>query len=737
MSQNPNDPNEQKKSNPLKDIASHFIKKKGMQARGKMAKLAGKAGKAAAKAAAKMLKAGILKIVGAVVAAVGVPAALVMGVIIAVCVILVSFVPFTDDEDKTEEQVKKYMEVSMALNVDWKEVVAFDMARYDNDLTGKDPHDAISYFLDIQYEEYTEKEVCEVGPNGPCEKKKKEMQKTKSESYSGPDVKKILGDTDFKKKIDEINASGSKKVTTSSHGLEKAMELAKFSKSQKERAREILEAGMLEGMYGHLAPTTGGFIGGMCVGNVSPGGEPVNLNAKVTGYLPKIKEMAEKHGVAQYVGILAAQMMQESGGAGNDPMQASEGHYGDMSPSCVGVKGNARVGCIKDPNISIEAGVQEFKDVLAKANGDIALALQSYNFGSGFISYALAKGGYSEETAIEFSRSKNHLNPAGCSDPNNFRTKVNACYGDFTYVFKVLKYYKDLGCVADVSGEWISDKGWKWPTKSGRITDTFDAVRGGKQHNAVDIGAMTAGKAGDPVWSMEAGIVTNQTGNVNGGGLGVYVDHGNGIVSRYLHLSKISVAPGTMVTKGQIIGEMGGSNFDRDSGFLNMNGYAVHLDFQIRINDQPTDPMKFFKKNDDPGLSSGGSPTMTNAKRQKVLEEAKKWLGQGKVSYVSGARNPAAGSADCSGFTQYVFKTSIGVQLGDWTGAQIGQGKQVPDIGRAQPGDLIFYENPNHVSIYLGNQKMIHIGDNKGVQITGLNYTARGQHMSQIRNVID
>lgn len=77
-----------------------------MQARGKIAKLAGKAGKAAAKAAAKMLKAGILKIVGAVVAAVGVPAALIMGVIIAVCVILVSLVPFTDDDTKTEEQVK-------------------------------------------------------------------------------------------------------------------------------------------------------------------------------------------------------------------------------------------------------------------------------------------------------------------------------------------------------------------------------------------------------------------------------------------------------------------------------------------------------------------------------------------------------------------------------------------------------------------------------------------------------
>ena len=98
--------------------------------------------------------------------------------------------------------------------------------------------------------------------------------------------------------------------------------------------------------------------------------------------------------------------------------------------------------------------------------------------------------------------------------------------------------------------------------------------------------------------------MSNNWDAVHYGGLGVYVDHGNGVVSRYLHLSKISVTPGTMVTKGQIIGEMGGSNYV--SGVLNMLGYAVHLDFQIRINDQPTDPMKFFKKNDDPGLSSGG-----------------------------------------------------------------------------------------------------------------------------------
>ncbi|HDR4419176.1 TPA: hypothetical protein QCW35_006695, partial [Bacillus thuringiensis] len=51
--------------------------------------------------------------------------------------------------------------------------------------------------------------------------------------------------------------------------------------------------------------------------------------------------------------------------------------------------------------------------------------------GPGFISYALARGGYSEETAIAFSREHADENRAGCSDPNNFRTKVGACYGDY------------------------------------------------------------------------------------------------------------------------------------------------------------------------------------------------------------------------------------------------------------------------------------------------------------------
>lgn len=152
-------------------------------------------------------------------------------------------------------------------------------------------------------------------------------------------------------------------------------------------------------------------------------------------------------------------MMQESQGEGSDPMQAAEGHYGDLSSYCIGLKGSARIGCIKDPNISIEAGVQEFKDVLAKANGDIALALQSYNYGPGFISYALAKGGYSEETAIAFSRSMLVKIQQVVLILITSGTKVERVMEITLYVSKVLKYYKDLGCVESGDGEWISDKG--------------------------------------------------------------------------------------------------------------------------------------------------------------------------------------------------------------------------------------------------------------------------------------
>ena len=48
------------------------------------------------------------------------------------------------------------------------------------------------------------------------------------------------------------------------------------------------------------------------------------VSAEVEAYDPLIQEYARQHGIPEYVELIKAVMMQESGGQGNDPMQASE-----------------------------------------------------------------------------------------------------------------------------------------------------------------------------------------------------------------------------------------------------------------------------------------------------------------------------------------------------------------------------------------------------------------------------
>ncbi|OIK14221.1 hypothetical protein BIV60_11980 [Bacillus sp. MUM 116] len=167
-----------------------------------------------------------------------------------------------------------------------------------------------------------------------------------------------------------------------------------------------------------LNPPISGEIGGKA--NVSPA---------VRNWEPVVKKFAEEFGIGDYTELLLALMQQESGGTGLDPMQASEGAFNNKYPKIPNG--------IQDPIYSIWAGVQEFKNVLMKANYDVPLTLQSYNYGPGFIDYIKARGGkYSKELAIQFSQE--HTPPQGiCSSA--IRTQYKACYGDFQYSEKVLK----------------------------------------------------------------------------------------------------------------------------------------------------------------------------------------------------------------------------------------------------------------------------------------------------------
>ncbi|ALZ87298.1 endopeptidase LytF [Aerococcus urinaeequi] len=78
------------------------------------------------------------------------------------------------------------------------------------------------------------------------------------------------------------------------------------------------------------------------------------------------------------------------------------------------------------------------------------------------------------------------------------------------------------------------------------------------------------------------------------------------------------------------------------------------------------------------------------------------------VPYVWGGKSPSG--FDCSGFVNYVYKQTYGVNVGSYTGEQQYAGPKIA-VSSAQPGDLIFwgsYGSPYHVAISLGNGQYIH-----------------------------
>lgn len=154
----------------------------------------------------------------------------------------------------------------------------------------------------------------------------------------------------------------------------------------------------------------------------------VPVSAEVEAYTPIIQHYAAEYGIPEYTELIKAVMMQESGGGGGDPMQASECSYN--------TRFSHAPNSITDPEYSIDVGIQALSNALQMAGvespidlGHISLALQGYNFGNGYISWAIANyGGYSELNAIEFS----DMMAARLGWPN---------YGDKAYVSHVLRYY--------------------------------------------------------------------------------------------------------------------------------------------------------------------------------------------------------------------------------------------------------------------------------------------------------
>lgn len=150
--------------------------------------------------------------------------------------------------------------------------------------------------------------------------------------------------------------------------------------------------------------------------------------SKVPAALARTLKMhPEVKTIVMHVELIKAIMMQESGGRGLDPMQCSEGSFNTKYPK--------QPNGITDPEYSISCGVQEIKSCLERAGvknpldmENIKLALQSYNYGNGYLEWAKARGGYTLANVAEFS------------DMMAQRMGWSS-YGDKQYVPHVLQYY--------------------------------------------------------------------------------------------------------------------------------------------------------------------------------------------------------------------------------------------------------------------------------------------------------
>ena len=97
-----------------------------------------------------------------------------------------------------------------------------------------------------------------------------------------------------------------------------------------------------------------------------------------------------------------------------------------------------------------------------------------------------------------------------------------------------------------------------------------------------------AGAFGSPVYVTAPGIVSF-TGQRNGYGNTIEVDHGHGFKTRYAHLSGISVSVGQRVVLVQRIGAMG------DTG----RSTGTHLHYEVWVNGRVQDPLRFVKAGDN------------------------------------------------------------------------------------------------------------------------------------------
>jgi murein DD-endopeptidase MepM/ murein hydrolase activator NlpD len=133
-----------------------------------------------------------------------------------------------------------------------------------------------------------------------------------------------------------------------------------------------------------------------------------------------------------------------------------------------------------------------------------------------------------------------------------------------------------------------SNTGFIWPVPS--VHSTSDGYgnrwiieeQRNNFHKGLDI--TKPGCKGAEIVASAGGTVIQAGNNNNGYGNCVIIDHGNSISTLYAHMSETAVSVGQVVEQGKTIGYIGNTG----------NSYGYHLHFEVRVNGQHTDPVKYI-----------------------------------------------------------------------------------------------------------------------------------------------
>lgn len=123
----------------------------------------------------------------------------------------------------------------------------------------------------------------------------------------------------------------------------------------------------------------------------------------------------------------------------------------------------------------------------------------------------------------------------------------------------------------------VSRAGYVWPMCA-PVTSEY-GPRWGRIHRGIDLGAPT----GTPIGASKAGRVIF-AGWQGGYGQLVLIDHGDGVVTAYAHMSRIGVGRGASVSQGQSIGAVGSTG----------NSTGPHLHLEMRVNGRAVNPRQYL-----------------------------------------------------------------------------------------------------------------------------------------------